>query len=125
MKREERGSVLVEAIVAVTIIAMVLAVSYRAMGESALRSRSAEASRTAMLIAQSRMASVGAEIPLEIGRAEGVDGDFAWTVDIDDDPSGPSSTGQLLRVSVVVRDHGGARRASLTSLRLGPGELES
>jgi hypothetical protein len=117
----DRGSVLVEAMVAVAIIALVLAVSYRAMGDSALRSRAAESSRTAMLIAQSTLARVGGEIPLEVGRVEGVDGDFAWLVDIDDEPSGPSATGQLLRVRVIVRDKAGrARRASLTSLRISP-----
>jgi len=121
MKRNDRGSVLVEAMVAVAIVALVLAVSYRALGSSALRTRAAEASRAATLVAQSRMASVGAEIPLESGRTEGVDGGFAWAVDIEDEPSGPSTTGQLLRVSVVVRDlRDGVRRASLTSLRLNP-----
>ena len=125
MKRRDHGSVLVEAMVAVAVVAMVLAISYRALGQSALRARAAEASRTAILIAQSRMASVGADIPLQTGRTEGIDGDFRWTIDIDDEPSGPSASGQLMRVSIVVRDaRTGARRASLTSMRLSP-EVEN
>jgi len=107
--------------VAVAVIAMMLAVTYRAVGESVLRSRAAEASRNAVMIAQSRLALVGAEIPLAPGETTGVDGDFAWRVRIDPAPEDPSATGHLLAVTASVRDRAGAAdRAVLRTLRLGP-----
>jgi len=119
--RREAGSVLVEAMVAVAIIAMMLAVTYRTVGESVLRSRAAEASRTAVMIAQSRLAMVGSEIPLTLGETTGVDGDFAWRVEIDPAVEDTSAMGHLLAVTASVRGRSnGADRAVLRTLRLGP-----
>jgi hypothetical protein len=43
----------------------------------------ADAQQTALAVAQSRLASLGAEIPLEAGRHEGVaDGGTAWTLEV-------------------------------------------
>ena len=116
----DSGSVLVEAMVAVAIIAMMLAVTYRSVGESVLRARAAEASRTALMIAQSRLALVGAEIPLAPGETTGVDGDYTWRVDIADAPEDPSAMGRLLAVTASVTDRKGAERGVLRTLRLGP-----
>ena len=117
----DAGSVLVEAMVAVAVIAMMLAVTYRAVGDSVLRSRAAETSRTAAMIAQSRLAAVGAEIPLAPGATTGVDGDFTWRVDIEPAPEDPSTMGHLLSVTARVRDGKRATdRAVLRTLRLGP-----
>lgn len=119
--RREAGSALVEAMVAVAIIAMMLAVTYRSVGESVLRSRAAEASRTAAMIAQSRLALVGSEIPLTPGETTGVDGDFAWRIEIDSTEEDASATGHLLAVTASVRGaSGGADRAVLRTLRLAP-----
>ena len=95
------GSVLVEAMVAVAVISLVLmlAVTYRAVGESTLRARAAEAARTAGLIAQSRLALVGGEIPLAPGETTGVDGDFTWRVDVAPAPEESSAMGPLLAVT--------------------------
>jgi type II secretory pathway pseudopilin PulG len=117
----QSGSVLVEAMVAVAVIAMMLAVTYRSVGESVLRARAAEASRTAGLIAQSRLAMVGAEIPLTPGDTAGVDGDFTWRVLIEAAPQDPSAMGQLLSVTASVRRRArGADLAVLHSQRLAP-----
>jgi hypothetical protein len=107
--------------VAITIIAMMLAVTYRAVGESVVRSRAAEASRAAMMIAQSRLALVGAEIPLTPGETTGVDGDFAWRIQIDLAPEDDASAmGPLLLVTASVRDRRGKTdRAVLRTERLG------
>jgi hypothetical protein len=99
---------------------MMLAVTYRSVGESVLRSRAAEASRTAIMIAQSRLALVGAEIPLSPGRTIGVDGDFAWRVEIAEAPEEPSAMGHLMAVTAVVTDRKGADRGVLRTLRLAP-----
>jgi general secretion pathway protein I len=118
----DSGSVLVEAMVAITVIAMMLAVTYRAVGESVVRSRAAEASRAAVMIAQSRLALVGAEIPLAPGETTGVDGDFAWRIQIDPAPEDDASTmGPLLLVTASVRDRGGkSDHAIMRTERLGP-----
>jgi general secretion pathway protein I len=119
--RREAGSALVEAMVAVAIIAMMLAVTYRAVGESVLRSRAAEASRTAAMIAQSRLALVGSEIPLTPGETTGVDGDFAWRIEIDSTEEDASAMGHVLAVTASVRGASGrADRAVLRTLRLAP-----
>jgi type II secretory pathway component PulJ len=119
--RREAGSALIEAMVAVAIIAMMLAVTYRVVGESVLRSRAAEASRTALMIAQSRLASVGADIPLSPGETTGVDGAYAWRIEIEPEPEEASDMGRLLAVTATVRDSGGVvDRAVLRTLRLGP-----
>lgn len=121
-RQADTGSVLVEAMVAVAIIAMMLAACYRAVGDSALRSKAAEASRTATLIARSRLAALGSETPLEPGETRGLDGAFIWRVDVDETPAAQSTIGRLLRVQVVVADRaGGSERARLTSLRLSEG----
>ncbi len=118
----ESGSVLVEAMVAVAVIAMMLAVTYRSVGQSVLQSRAAEASRAAVMIAQSRLALVGAEIPLTPGETTGVDGDFTWRVRIDPAPvDDASAMGSLFSVTASVRDRAGkADRAILRTERLGP-----
>ncbi len=119
-RRRDAGSALVEAMVAVAIVAMMLAVAYRAVGESVLRSRAAEASRTAAMIAQSRLAMVGADIPLTPGESTGVDGDFTWRVEIDPTEEDASAMGHLLAVTASVRGPRGADRAVLRTLRLAP-----
>lgn len=116
----DRGSLLIEAVVAVAVLALVLAAGYAAVGSSALRAEAAETGRTAMLIARSQMDAVGAETPLAAGETEGAEQGFRWTVRIDDEPSAPSATGELVRVTVTVGD-GRAERARLTTLKLVPG----
>jgi hypothetical protein len=117
----ERGSVLIEALVAIAVVALVLTWGYRAVGGSALRARAAEASRTAALIAQSRLATVGAEIPLAPGETRGRDGAFAWRVEVAPQAAQASTAGELYAVTVSVRDLGGvANRAVLRTLRVGP-----
>ncbi|UAJ09057.1 hypothetical protein [Polymorphobacter megasporae] len=118
-RSHDDGSVLIEAMVAVAIIAAVLAVTYRSLGENALRLRAADSARTATMIAQSRLAAVGSDIPLAPGETDGTDGAFAWTVTIDAEPAAASTSGNLLRVSARVRDiDGRADRARLDTLRL-------
>jgi hypothetical protein len=114
----DAGSVLVEAMVAVAVIAMMLAVTYRATGDSVLRARAAEASRAAILVAQSRIASVGAEIALTPGETTGVDGAYAWRVEVAPAAEDASATGRLMSVAAEVRDRNGALRARLRTLRL-------
>ncbi len=118
----ESGSVLVEALVASAMVALVLAFAYRAMGEGALRARAAEEARLATLVAQSRLAAVGRDIPLEPGETKGLEGGFQWRVEVSpvaDGSGGASGAGQLYAVTAAVQARQGDRVA-LRSLRLGP-----
>ena len=121
MSRGEKGSVLVEAMVAVAVVALMLAATYRAVGETALRSRAAEASRTAGLIARSRLAALGVETPMQAGRITGVDDGFVWRIDVEPTAGVSGPVGQLMRVDVVVADPRGAPRARISTLRLAEG----
>jgi hypothetical protein len=118
------GSSFVESIVAAAIVAMALGATFRVVADGAARDRAAEARRTALLIAQSEMAAVGADIPLVPGDATGQFGDMAWRVEIS--PYGENedknAVGALLRVAVSVRPRdGGPNLVTLQSLRLGSG----
>jgi hypothetical protein len=118
----ERGSALVEAMVAVAIIAMMLATTYRVLEDSLLRSKAAEVSRTATLVARSRLAALGAEAPLETGQTSGVEGSLVWRADVEPTSEPSSTIGPLLHVTVTVSDRAkGIERARLSTLRLGQG----
>lgn len=83
IRRGERGSVLVEAMVGSAIIAMTLIAMYTAIIESARHNQAAEERRMALMIAQSELAAVGSLIPATPGVTEGTQGDFIWRVDIE------------------------------------------
>lgn len=116
----ERGSVFAEAMVAVVVLALVTAVGFRSLAQSARAAKAAEEVRVATLIARSRLASVGGDIPLETGVTEGDESGFHWRVTLTDSPAALSASGSLLRAEVVVSDPQGRPRASLATLRLDP-----
>jgi hypothetical protein len=118
------GSAFVESIVAAAIVAMALGATWRVVADSAARDRAAEARRTALLVAQSQLANVGAEIPLVPGEAAGRSGDMVWRVEIT--PFGENEdrtpVGDLMDVAVSVWPlAGGPRLVTLRSLRLATG----
>lgn len=120
----ETGSAFVESIVAAAIVALALGATFRVVADGAARDRGAEARRAALLVAQSELAAVGADIPLAPGNTSGESGDLAWRVDIspyaENDEKNPA--GELLRVAVSVRPReGGSSLVTLQSLRLGAG----
>lgn len=120
----DAGSAFVESIIAAAIVAMALGATYRVIADSAARDRATEARRTALLIAQSELASVGADIPLAPGDTSGQSGDMTWRVEISPYGAGEdkNAAGELLRVAVSVGPQaGGPDLVTLQSLRLGPG----
>jgi hypothetical protein len=122
-RRGERGQALVDAMIGSAIVAMTLAAMFGAISDSASRNRMAEQRRTAMLIAQSELASVGPLIPAVPGITEGTEGDYYWRVSIAPYDAGipPSIVGQLCSVVVVVADARRMPLATLTSLTLARG----
>jgi hypothetical protein len=125
--RADAGSALVESIVAAAIVALALGTTLRVIADSAARDRAADARRTALLVAQSELANVGADIPLAPGDGSGRWGDLAWRVRIspygEDEQGGEGNpAGRLLYVVVSVSPiAGGPDLVTLRSLRLGPG----
>lgn len=116
---DEEGSILLETLIALTIVAFMLAAVYRAIGESVLRSRAAEERRVALMIARSQLAAVGSDIPLASGRTRGQAAGMAWRVEIGARGGSASRSGRLMAVTVVVEPMR-ARAAPLTlrTLRL-------
>lgn len=120
----DAGSAFVESIVAAAIVAMALGTTYRVIADGAARERGAEARRAALLVAQSELAAVGADIPLGPGDASGQSGEMAWRVEITPyaENEEKSPAGDLWRVAVSVSPRtGGPALVTLQSLRLGAG----
>jgi type II secretory pathway pseudopilin PulG len=118
------GSAFVESIVSAAIVALALGATYRVIADGAGRDKAAEARRAALLVAQSELADVGADIPLSAGDASGQSGDLAWRVAItaynEDEDKNPA--GKLWDVAVSVGPlEGGPTLITLRSLRLGAG----
>ena len=121
--RRDRGDIFVESLIAAAIVGMILSATFRVISDGAVRARATEQRREALMVAQSTLDSVGAEIPLKAGEGSGVSGDLAWTVDIApySDESGASSVGALWRIVVSVRPRDSGRAlVALRTLRLGP-----
>ena len=117
----DTGSIFVEAMIAAAIVAMALSGTFRVIADNATRARAAEARRAALLVAQSQLADVGAEIPVATGTSDGVSGDLLWRVDVapygDQDQVG--SAGALFDVTVSVSPAvGGPALVTLHTLRL-------
>lgn len=119
----ESGAVFVESIIAAAIVAMALGSTFQVIVDSAARERGVEARRTALEIAQSELANLGAEIPLAPGQTAGVMGGMIWRVDISPYSQGDdvSAAGELWQVAVSVRPRaGGPNLVELRTLRLAP-----
>jgi hypothetical protein len=113
---------LVEALVSAAIVSAVLGVTFEAVSGAEFRRAEVERRRTALLIARSEMAAVGAEIPVVSGETNGVEGDFTWRVRIDPAEGGQTAIGQvgppeLVTVSVRAA-RGGRDLVVLKSLKL-------
>jgi hypothetical protein len=121
--QRDRGDVFVEALVATAIVGMVLAATLRVVADAATRERRIDERRLALLVAQSELAAVGADIPLAPGESAGYAGDQVWRVNVSpyDGAGGANAAGALLKIRVAVRPRrGGADLVVLDSLRLAP-----
>lgn len=123
MSRRDGGSMLVEAIIAAGIVAVMMAALYTSIAGSASRQQMLSDRRLALLVARSAMATVGEETPSTVGTTTGVNGDYAWRIDIA--PYGgdltPSAAGPLGVITVQVFKGGQGRSlATLRTLRVMP-----
>jgi hypothetical protein len=118
MTGDDRGSALMEALVSAAIVAGVLAAAFQVAAEASRRREAIEERRTALLIAQSQLATVGAAIPSLPGDTSGADGGYSWRLHAE--PSrAEGQAAPLLQVTVAVRRTGGtADLAVLRTLRV-------
>lgn len=123
-KASEEGFALIEALVALGILALSLTVLFRITTDYVRRSRAAETSRAAELVAQSQLSAAGVLFPLDGREASGIEGPFFWRVD--STPYGgdiKSTAGRLWLVSAGVRRReGGPDILVLRSVRLAPAD---
>lgn len=117
----QRGFVFVEAMVALAIVAVAVGLLFTILGDSLGRSRAVTAKHQGLLVAQSRLAAVGSEIPLRAGQVSGAEGALVWQVGISPYRTGSarSAAGELFLVTVAVRGRNDrAATVELRSLRL-------
>jgi hypothetical protein len=109
----ESGSVMIEALVAVLILAAAAGFWFNTVGGTVERQSGVARRALAMLVASSQLATVGVVAPAAPGTRTGRDGTFDWSIAIAPAPD----TDGLMRVDVSVRDARGARLAQLSTLR--------
>ena len=123
-----RGFSLLEVLVAFTILAMLLGALFQVFSGGLRAARAGDSYTRATVIAQSRLAALGVEFPLEEGTSSGsVDDTFHWRVIVRPYVEDALPAGQgiptPLRVDVEIfwEEGGGARSLSLASMRLARG----
>ena len=128
-RRGQRGFTLIEALVALGVLAATIALVNRtfATGWSAVRHGSLES--RAVAIAKARLETAGTEIPLAADTAEGAQDGMRWRREISPyDPPGQTAGAKArlpawwVRVEVAWRDNPFAaeRMIALTTIRHGP-----
>ena len=124
MTQRDAGSILIEALVSVAVVAAVLAALFQTIEAAALHRRAAAARREALLVAESELAAVGSAIGVSPGEVAGADGAYRWRVRIDppiQETLETSRAGLLYPVEVSVGPAaGGPDLVSLKTLRVAP-----
>lgn len=117
MIRDPEGFALVEAVVALAIVAAILGVTFQTMTFALRTISGTEQRRAAMLEARSLTAQLGATLPLVPGTSEGRNGAMRWRIDIDE-VNGREIQAPLRRAVVTVSDERSHVLARLETLRL-------
>lgn len=113
----ERGSVLIEALIASLIVAATVGTAFEVIGGTAARTAALGDRQRAMLVAQSQLAGANLAVALDGTRTSGIDGDLAWTLTVA--PAPGYAPEPMAAVTVrVVRARGGPVLATLSTLRM-------
>lgn len=126
-----RGFTLIEVLVAFAILALALGVLLQVFSGGLNNARVSEAYTTASLLAESKLAALGAEEPLAEGQSAGrFDDRFRWRVDVrpyeEAERSGPTEREEWpvnafqVVVTVSWNEANEERSVSLSTLRLAP-----
>jgi general secretion pathway protein I len=128
-RAREAGMTLLEVLVAFVILAVALTTVMQVFSTGLQGTRRAEAANIAAVIAESKLAMVGVEVPVRAGRLNGVEGNgFTWELEIAPyrEAEGIGETQppmDTLRVRVEVRwpgARGAAESFTLHTMRLAP-----
>lgn len=101
----ERGVALLEVLIACAIVMAMLGVTYQAMQTHARAANRLEGQREAVLVAQSVLARVGADIALAPGVTDGGERGLRWRIEVEryrGEGAGPNDDPALMRVMVTV-----------------------
>lgn len=112
----DRGSALIETVIATAVLAMILGGAYQVLGDAARRAAQADVQRTALMIAQSRLAELPLTRPVTPGTTAGLSDGLSWRVVIR--PAGSAPTPLSVRVEVA---QPGVRRPIMALTTLRPG----
>ncbi|MDJ0951179.1 MAG: prepilin-type N-terminal cleavage/methylation domain-containing protein [Alphaproteobacteria bacterium] len=126
--RRDGGFTLIEVLVAFVILAISLSVLLQVFSLGLRSTHKSEGHLAAIQFAQSKLAAVGAELPLIPGRRSDNDpAGYRWQIDTRPVPEvepqlGDAQSGELYQVTVTVRwgPPAGSDELTLTTLRLGP-----
>ncbi len=113
----ETGSILIEALVAVAIVAAMAGLWFNTLAQGAAAERATADRRTALLVARSQLATVGVYTAAAPGVTSGRDAGMAWRIDITPFPEAGQGMEQVV---VSVGRPGAAALATLRTLRFGP-----
>ena len=128
MRSFSRGMTLLEILVAFVILSLTMAVILHIFSGGMRNSRSAERYSLAVFLAQSRLAAVGIEQPLELSEVSGQVGpNLHWRVNVVALDDGGEADRLLMpvrqylvRATVAWNEDGHDKLVELSSLRLGP-----
>lgn len=115
-RHAETGAVLVEALIAILIVAAMAGLWFETVAGNARQQQALADRRLAMLVARSQLATVGVLSAIAPGETTGSDAGFDWKITIEGGGEAPRGA-RLVTVTVTRPDRG--QLASLTSLRLG------
>ncbi|MGL4542573.1 MAG: type IV pilus modification PilV family protein [Polymorphobacter sp.] len=109
----EAGSVVIEALVAVLILAAMAGAWFSTLSGTVQRQRDSDTRALAMQVAASQLATVGVTAPAAAGTRNGRDGDFDWSIAV----AAAGGSDGLVQVDVRVHDSAGAQLAQLSTIR--------
>jgi len=114
------GFTLLEALVALAILSLFLAIAFGGLSQMLLRDREADLTRRTLRIAQNKLDELGIVEPLAIGSRQGVTPEgFSWSQDIRPASSTPLMGGDWVEVHVSAPgDTQRKRTITLTTFRI-------
>ena len=109
-EQSQNGFTLIEVLVAFTILSISLIILFRSIGVGAQNYGYVERKTIALRLAQSKLASVGYDIPLKVGNVKGREDNMQWMIKMvpyNRTVSQSKATKDGIWVEVVVKDYFG------------------